>query len=88
MKSDGVAVGDGSKLPLIRQKSKIFATFPPGGRLYGGVKSDGVAGGDGLELPLIRQKSKIFATFPPRGRLGGGEVITSSVFKNVLSGLF
>ena len=30
MKSDGVAVGDGLKLPLIRQKSKIFATFPRG----------------------------------------------------------
>ena len=59
-KSDGVAVGDGSELPLIRQKSKIFATFPPGGRfvgretrplqeggrLYGGEKREGVAKGD------------------------------------------
>ena len=35
VKRDGVAVGDGLGLPLIRQKSKIFATFPPGGRFVG-----------------------------------------------------
>ena len=33
--NEGVAVGDGLGLPLIRQKSKIFATFPPGGRFGG-----------------------------------------------------
>ena len=30
MNSDGVAKDDGLGLPLIRQKSKIFATFPKG----------------------------------------------------------
>jgi len=33
--SEGVAEGDGSKSPLIRQKSKIFATFPQWGKVCG-----------------------------------------------------
>jgi len=36
MNNDGVAGGDGLELPLIRQKSKIFATFPRGEGLAGG----------------------------------------------------